>query len=65
MCGPSRPRPRCRMATIQPHRRVTRGSTLHQWREHAFAHEIVFVALAALTYFGVRNLTVGAAAEAL
>ena len=34
------------------------------WQEHAFLREIALVALAALTYFGVRNLTVGAAAEA-
>ena len=37
---------------------------LHQWREHAFLREIALVVLAALTYFGVRNLTVGAAEEA-
>ena len=62
------------MATTWHRRRVTgaqagehRGSTgvlLHRWHEHAFLHEIALVVLAALTYFGVRNLTVGAAAEA-
>ena len=35
-----------------------------QWRRHRFLRELVLAAAAALTYFGIRNLTVGAAAEA-
>jgi hypothetical protein len=42
----------------------TRAVSLHEWRHHAFIREILLAAVAALTYFGVRNLTVGAAAEA-
>ena len=34
------------------------------WRRHRFLRELVLAAVAALTYFGIRNLTVGAAAEA-
>ena len=63
------------MATMRLRRRVlgvlegefraSAGLMLHQWREHGFVREIALVVLAALTYFGVRNLTVGAAAEAV
>ena len=41
-----------------------RAVPLHDWRHHAFLREVLLAAVAALTYFGVRNLTVGAAAEA-
>jgi membrane-associated phospholipid phosphatase len=51
------------MATTGRRRRVT-GMPLRLWREHAFLRELALVALAALTYFGVRNLTVGAAGQA-
>jgi membrane-associated phospholipid phosphatase len=51
------------MATMRRRRRVT-GMPLRLWREHAFLRELALVALAALTYFGVRNLTVGAAGQA-
>ena len=44
---------------------ATRAVPLHEWRRHAFIREILLAAVAALTYFGIRNLTVGAAAEAL
>lgn len=37
---------------------------LREWRQHAFVREAALAAVAALTYFGVRNLTVGDAAEA-
>ena len=37
---------------------------LRERTQHAFIREIALAALAALTYFGVRNLTVGARAEA-
>lgn len=43
---------------------ATRAVPLDAWRHHAFIREISLVAVAALTYFGIRNLTVGAAAEA-
>jgi len=38
--------------------------TLQERRHYALAREIVLAAVAALTYFGVRNLTAGSAAEA-
>lgn len=38
---------------------------LHERRQHGFIREIALATVAALTYFGVRNLTVGAEAEAL
>jgi len=38
--------------------------TLQERRHYAIAREIVLAAVAALTYFGVRNLTAGSAAEA-
>jgi PAP2 superfamily len=37
---------------------------LRSGREHRLLHEAVLVALAALTYFGVRNVTAGSADEA-
>ena len=43
---------------------ATRAFPLREWRHHAFIREILLAAVAALTYFGIRNLTVGAAAEA-
>jgi hypothetical protein len=43
---------------------ATRAVQLHAWRLPAFVREILLVAVAALTYFGVRNLTVGAAPQA-
>ena len=43
---------------------TTRSVPLHGSEHHAFVREIFLVAVAALTYFGVRNLTVGAAGEA-
>lgn len=43
---------------------ATRASQLHEWRPQPFFGEILLAAVAALTYFGVRNLTVGAAPEA-
>jgi hypothetical protein len=36
----------------------------HERRHSALVREIALAAVAALTYFGVRNLTVGDAAEA-
>jgi membrane-associated phospholipid phosphatase len=38
--------------------------TLHERRHYALVREVGLAVLAALTYFGVRNLTVGAAPEA-
>ena len=43
---------------------ATRASQLHGWRPQPFIGEMLLAAVAALTYFGVRNLTVGAASEA-
>jgi membrane-associated phospholipid phosphatase len=43
---------------------VTGTISLRERRHYAFMREIALAAVAALTYFGVRNLTVGAAAEA-
>jgi membrane-associated phospholipid phosphatase len=43
---------------------ATKASHLHEWRPRPFIGEILLAAVAALTYFGVRNLTVGAASEA-
>ncbi len=43
---------------------ATRAVPLHEWRHHAFIREILLATVAALAYFGIRNLTVGAAAEA-
>ncbi len=43
---------------------ASRAVALDEWRHHAFVREILLAAAAALTYFGIRNLTVGAAAEA-
>ena len=44
---------------------AARTITLHERRHYAFLREIALAAVAALTYFGVRNLTVGAAADAM
>ena len=43
---------------------ATRAVPLDAWRHHAYIREISLVLVAALTYFGIRNLTVGAATEA-
>jgi hypothetical protein len=44
---------------------ASRAVALHERRQHAVLRELVLVGVAALTYFGVRNLTVGAAEEAV
>jgi hypothetical protein len=44
---------------------ATRAVPLHDRRHGTVLREIALAAVAALTYFGVRNLTVGAADEAL
>ena len=43
---------------------AARTPALHERRHHALVREIALATVAALTYFGVRNLTVGAEAEA-
>jgi membrane-associated phospholipid phosphatase len=43
---------------------AARALQLHGWRPPAFVLEILLTVVAALTYFGIRNLTVGAAPEA-
>jgi len=40
-------------------------ATFRERRHYAFVQELALAAAAALTYFGVRNLTAGAAAEAM
>ena len=40
-------------------------TTFREWRHYALVHELALAAAAALTYFGVRNLTAGAALEAM
>ena len=40
-------------------------TTFREWRHFALVQELALAAAAALTYFGVRNLTAGAAAEAM
>ena len=40
-------------------------TTFREWRRFALVQELALAAAAALTYFGVRNLTTGAAAEAM
>jgi membrane-associated phospholipid phosphatase len=40
-------------------------ATFREWRHYALVQELGLAAAAALTYFGVRNLTAGAALEAL
>jgi membrane-associated phospholipid phosphatase len=40
------------------------GGVHVHWRHYALARELALAAAAALTYFGVRNLTAGAAGEA-
>jgi len=44
---------------------AARTIMLHERRHYAFIREIALAAVAALTYFGVRNLTVGAAGDAM
>jgi membrane-associated phospholipid phosphatase len=43
---------------------ATGGAVRREWHQHEVVREVVLAALAALAYFGIRNLTVGAADEA-
>jgi membrane-associated phospholipid phosphatase len=44
---------------------ATGATSFHERRHHALIHELALAAAAALTYFGIRNLTAGAADEAM
>ena len=44
---------------------ATGAAGFRERRHHALVHELGLAAAAALTYFGIRNLTAGAADEAM